>query len=74
MSVEIIGLEKSFGDLKAVGGITMKIYESQLLCILGHNGAGKTTTLSLVTGLVKKESGIVRFYDKSIDDDLDEIR
>ena len=52
----------------------MKIYESQLLCILGHNGAGKTTTLSLVTGLVKKDSGIVRFYDKSIDDDLDEIR
>ena len=52
----------------------MQIYESQLLCILGHNGAGKTTTLSLVTGLVKKDCGVVRFYDKSIDNDLDEIR
>jgi ATP-binding cassette subfamily A (ABC1) protein 3 len=45
-----------------------------LLCLLGHNGAGKTTTISLVTGLVTKDQGSVKFYGKSIDSDLDEIR
>ncbi len=45
-----------------------------ILSLLGHNGAGKTTLISLVTGLINKNAGDVKFYGKSIDDDLDEIR
>lgn len=52
----------------------MSIYESQLFCLLGHNGAGKTTLISLVTGLINKDEGTVKFYGQSIDEDLDDIR
>lgn len=44
------------------------------ISLLGHNGAGKTTLISLVTGLINKDSGKVKFYGQSIDDDIDEIR
>lgn len=37
--------------MKAVDNISLSVYESQLLCLLGHNGAGKTTTIGLLTGL-----------------------
>lgn len=42
--------------------------------MLGHNGAGKTTLISLVTGLIEKDKGSVKFLGKSIDDELDQIR
>ena len=45
-----------------------------LFSLLGHNGAGKTTLISLVTGLIHKDSGKVKFYGQSIDDDIDDIR
>jgi ATP-binding cassette subfamily A (ABC1) protein 3 len=42
--------------------------------LLGHNGAGKTTTISLLTGLIEKDQGTIRFYGRSIDESLDEVR
>jgi ATP-binding cassette subfamily A (ABC1) protein 3 len=39
---------------------------------LGHNGAGKTTLISLLTGLIKRDSGLITYYGE--DTDFDEIR
>jgi len=39
--------------------------------LLGHNGAGKTTTLSLLTGLIEKDGGKIRYYGKDIDEYMD---
>ena len=72
--MEITNLSKRFGNLKAVDGLSLQVYESQILCLLGHNGAGKTTMLSLVTGLIEKDSGDVKYYGKSIETDIDDIR
>ena len=73
-AVFIDNLKKHFETTKAVDGVTLSIYENQILCLLGHNGAGKTTTLSLLTGLIKKDSGTIYYSGKSTDEYLDEIR
>jgi ATP-binding cassette, subfamily A (ABC1), member 3 len=60
--------------MKAVDNLSLSVYESQLFCLLGHNGAGKTTTINLLTGMIEKDSGVIKIYNKSIDEDLDGIR
>ena len=53
--LRIDNLQKTFsGGFRAVKGVNMKMYDSQIFALLGHNGAGKTTTISMLTGLIKK--------------------
>lgn len=53
------GLEKSFGDRKAVGGVSFEIAAGETYGLLGPNGAGKTTTISMICGLLHKDAGSV---------------
>lgn len=56
--LKVEGLQKTFsGGFRAVRGVNMKMYDSQIFALLGHNGAGKTTVISMLTGLIKKSSG-----------------
>lgn len=55
----ISGLHKRYGDTVAVDGVTLDIKEGSFYGIVGPNGAGKTTTLSIVTGLLRPDSGRV---------------
>ncbi|GIV97560.1 MAG: putative ABC transporter ATP-binding protein YfiL [Herpetosiphonaceae bacterium] len=50
-------LVKSFGDVRAVKGVTFAIEEGEIFSLLGPNGAGKTTTISMLSGLIKPTSG-----------------
>ncbi|OEV05100.1 ABC transporter ATP-binding protein [Streptomyces oceani] len=59
-AVEIRGLWKQFGERIAVSGIDLDIPAGQFVGLVGPNGAGKTTTLSMVTGLLRPDSGTVR--------------
>jgi len=52
-------LEKCYGSLRAVDGISLEIPEGELFGFLGPNGAGKTTTLSMISGLLKPDRGRV---------------
>ena len=52
-------LEKSFGDRKAVDGVTFEIAAGETYGLLGPNGAGKTTTISMICGLLHKDAGSV---------------
>lgn len=52
-------LHKSYGDLKALQGISFKVEEGDILGFLGPNGAGKSTTMRIVTGYIPADSGRV---------------
>lgn len=71
-AITIKNVQKVFGELKAINGVSLHIYDSQILCLLGHNGAGKTTLISTLTGLIKRDGGLITYY--GTDTDFDVIR
>lgn len=64
--LEIEGLTKNFGGLRAVNDIGFSMERDQILGLIGPNGAGKTTLLRLITGILKPDAGSVRFMGKEI--------
>jgi ABC-2 type transport system ATP-binding protein len=52
-------LKKSYGELKAVDGISFAIEEGEVFSLLGPNGAGKTTTIEILEGLRERNGGSV---------------
>jgi len=56
-AIEINNLQKSFGDLKAVDGVSFAVQEGEIFSLLGPNGAGKTTTLSMLSTLLRPDDG-----------------
>jgi branched-chain amino acid transport system ATP-binding protein len=64
--LEIDGLSKNFGGLRAVNHVAFSMERDQILGLIGPNGAGKTTLLRLITGILKPDSGSVRFMGKEL--------
>lgn len=58
--IEIRGLAKHFGPLKAVDGVSFDVAQGEVLGFLGPNGAGKSTTMKMVTGFLTPSAGTVR--------------
>ena len=58
-AIVVRGLRKSFGAKEAVAGIDLEIARGSLAGLVGPNGAGKTTSLSMMTGLLRPDSGQV---------------
>ncbi len=52
MAIEIEGLTKSFGRVKALQGLDLTVPSGQVTGFLGPNGSGKTTTLRILLGLI----------------------
>ena len=63
-AIDIKGLTKSYGELKALNGVNISIEKGEFFGLLGPNGAGKTTTINILTGLVFKESGSTKVFGK----------
>ncbi|MBN1360089.1 MAG: ABC transporter ATP-binding protein [Sedimentisphaerales bacterium] len=61
--IRVEDLQKSYGSLRAVDGISLEVPEGELFGFLGPNGAGKTTTLSMISGLLKPDRGRVSIAD-----------
>lgn len=59
--LELEGVEKRFGGLPALGGVTLGVDDGKILAIVGPNGAGKSTLLRLVSGLDSPTAGTVIF-------------
>jgi len=59
-SIEVHGLAKSYGSLKAVDGISFEVGFGECFGLLGPNGAGKTTTIHCIVGALRPDAGEVR--------------
>ena len=68
--VEIRGLEKHFGDLRAVDGVNLSIREGEFVVLLGSSGSGKTTLLRMIAGLERPSSGEIYIGGERVDGDV----
>jgi ABC-2 type transport system ATP-binding protein len=60
LTVEAYGLEKSYGALKVLDGIDLRVARGSVYALLGPNGAGKTTTVRILSTLVRADAGRAR--------------
>ncbi|HUG84289.1 MAG TPA: ABC transporter ATP-binding protein, partial [Euzebya sp.] len=60
-ALEVHGLTKHFGGLRAVDGVDLVVQPGELRAVIGPNGAGKTTLFNLITGYLKPTAGTVTF-------------
>ena len=66
--VTLENIRKSFGNVKAVDGLSLEIADKEFLTLLGPSGCGKTTTLRLVAGLEELTEGNVYIGDRLVND------
>ncbi len=67
MILEIRGLTKDFGGLRALDGVDLVVREGEILGMIGPNGSGKTTLFNCVMGFVEPTRGEVRLAGERID-------
>jgi ABC-2 type transport system ATP-binding protein len=67
--IEVVGLEKNYGDFKAVRGVSFNVEKDSILGFLGPNGAGKTTIMKILTGYHFPSSGTASINGVSVTDD-----
>lgn len=72
--IEIKGLNKSFGDVKAVKDLSLRVKEGELFAFLGVNGAGKSTTINIMCAQLKKDSGTVIINGDDLDKNADAVK
>jgi len=61
-AVELDGITKTFGPVRAVDGLDLRINPGEVVAFLGPNGAGKTTTIDMLLGLSRPTSGTVSVF------------
>jgi ABC-type multidrug transport system ATPase subunit len=65
--LELININKNFGDFSAVDSLSLTVNKGDVYGFLGPNGAGKSTTLRMILGLIKPTSGEILFKGEKID-------
>ena len=64
--LELKNVHAGYGSIKALKGISLKVFPGEIVAMIGANGAGKSTTLMVVCGIVSVETGEVVYKGKSI--------
>lgn len=64
-AVELTRLTKTFGPVRAVDDLSLRIEPGEVVAFLGPNGAGKTTAIDMLLGLARPTAGTVRVYGRS---------
>ena len=72
--IETENLTKSFGAVRALGGIDFTAADGAITTLLGANGSGKTTTLGIVMGLLKPDAGTARVDGREVREDAKAAR
>lgn len=66
VALEVEGLTKSFGGVRAISDLSFRAFRGEILGVIGPNGSGKTTLFNLITGVFPATSGSVRFRGKLV--------
>lgn len=64
--LETEGLRKAYRRRVVVNGVSIHVNTGEIVGLLGPNGAGKTTSFNMVVGLIRPDSGVVRFGDGDV--------
>lgn len=64
--LEISNLQVTYGAIKALHGVSLKVPEKSIVTLIGANGAGKSTTLRALSGLIKTAGGTVKYDGEDI--------
>ncbi len=64
--LQVSGLGKSFGGVRAVDGIDLDLAPGELLALIGPNGAGKSTTFNMVNGQLRADRGSIRLQGREL--------
>ncbi len=74
LAIEVSGLKKSFGDVKAVDGVDLAVPAGSVYGVLGPNGAGKTTTVRMLATLLPPDGGEARVLGHDVVEEGHEVR
>jgi ABC-2 type transport system ATP-binding protein len=74
MIIEVEGLVKHYGDVKAVDGVSFGVEQGEIFGLLGPNGAGKTTLMEILCGLRRYDSGKARINGSDLAKDSLKVR
>jgi branched-chain amino acid transport system ATP-binding protein len=66
MLLELDNVKTSYGNIRALKGISMAVEEGEIVCLIGSNGAGKSTTLMTISGVLIPSEGDVIYQGQSI--------
>jgi ABC-2 type transport system ATP-binding protein len=72
--IEIKGLTKHFGNIKAVENLDLTIYRGEMFSLVGPDGAGKTTTIRMLCGIVTPTAGTATILGFRLADQMDKIK
>src|SRR5262249_56342826 len=64
--LETVGLEKHFGGIAAVAGVSLKVEKGARHALIGPNGAGKTTGINLLTGVLRPSAGRILLEEQDV--------
>ena len=60
--IDVKGLGKNYGEVKALDGVDLEVKKGEIVGILGPNGAGKSSLMKILTGQLNYENGTVRVF------------
>ena len=66
MTLAVSGIHCSYGQVRVLKGVSLRVEAGEVLALLGRNGAGKTTTLKAIMGLVACRQGSIRLDDEEL--------
>ncbi len=69
LAVDAEDVTKTFGSVRAVDNISVRVAEGEVYGVLGPNGAGKTTFLRMLFGLIRPDAGVIRVFGRTWDED-----